>query len=120
MALYLKPANVIEARLGINANGRVQNYFAERVAIHSDKYVPMETGNLRDYRIEGSYIFYEQPYATYQYYGVREDGTHKINPANRNRSKHPLATTYWDRVMWSTERPVIVKEVQNYVDKGRK
>ena len=120
MTLYLKPANVIEAKLGISANGKAQKYFVERVAIHSDKYVPMDEGNLRDYKIEGPYIFYEQPYARYQYYGVREDGTHKINPANRNRTKHPLATSYWDRVMWSAEKPVIEREVQNFVNRGSK
>lgn len=118
MALYLKPANVIEMKLGINNKGKVQKYFTERVAIHSDKYVPMDMGNLRDYKIEAPYIFYDQPYARYQYYGVREDGTHKINPANRNRTKHPLATSYWAEKMWTAERPVIEKEVQNFLNKG--
>lgn len=116
MPTKLQPTSVIKGRLGIDPNGKVQKFFTATCAKHMDKYVPMDKGDLADYNIEGNcYIVYEQPYARYQYRGIREDGTHKINPANRNRTKHPLATSYWDKRMVSAEMQDIVKEVQDYI-----
>jgi hypothetical protein len=115
MALKLKPTSQIKARLGIDPNGRVQKFFTATCAKHMDKYVPFDEGNLADYRLESNAVVYEQPYARYQYYGIREDGTHKINEANRNRSFHPLATSYWDKKMVSAEMQDVIKEVQDYI-----
>lgn len=114
MPINLKPTSMIKARLGLEPNGRVQKYFTKRCADYMDKYVPFDEGNLADYRIEGTNIVYEQKYARYQYKGQREDGSHQINEANRNRDYHPLATSYWDRKMVSAEMPDLVKEVQDY------
>jgi hypothetical protein len=107
MAVELKPTSVILARLGLNPDGEVQKFFTSECAKAMDKYVPMRNGNLRDYIIEGNYIIYEQPYARYQYYGVREDGTHKVQHYTT-----PGTGPYWDRVMWTAKGPDIVKRVQ--------
>lgn len=116
MYIRIKPPNKIKKRLGLDPGGRVQTFFTSTCAKHMDKYVPFDEGNLADYYIEDNdKIIYHQPYATYQYRGIREDGTHKINPANRDRSKHPLATSYWDKKMKSAEMTDIVKEVQDYI-----
>ena len=79
--------------------------------------MPYDTGNLSNYHIEGNSIIYEQIYAEYQYRGMREDGTHVINPNKRNRSMHPLATSHWDRKMVTAEMPDVIKEVQDYIIK---
>lgn len=119
MPVNVKPTSVIKARLGIDKNGRVQKFFTNTCAIHMDKYVPFDKGNLADYHIEGNnMIVYEQKYAEYQYYGMRNDGSHVINPENRDRSKHPLANTYWDRRMVTAEMQDVVKEVQDYINHG--
>ena len=76
-----------------------------------DKYVPYDTGDLRTIvDIQPSWITYEVPYARYQYYGVREDGTHRVINYTT-----PNTGTYWDKKMWSAEGQDVIKEVQNYV-----
>lgn len=118
MPVQLKPTSVIKARLGIEPNGKVQKFFTNTCYKHMDKYVPMDSGDLASIvsmDIDGKSIIYEMPYAKYQYKGQREDGTHKINEANRTRTYHPLATSYWDKKMVSAEMSDIVKEVQDYI-----
>ena len=116
MPVNIKPTSVIKARLGIEPNGRVQKYFTKRCADYMDKYVPYDKGDLRTIiDILPSAIIYEMPYARYQYYGVREDGTHKVE------NYTTLGTgTYWDKRMVSAEMPDLVKEVQDYVNRGGK
>ncbi len=107
----LAPTSKIKARLGIDANGRVQQFFTNTCYKHMDKYVPMDEGNLRTIvDINPTYIVYEQPYARYQYYGMRDDGTHVV--------KHyttPGTGTYWDKRMWNVEGEKVVNEVQKFV-----
>lgn len=111
MPVELKPTSEIKARLGLQPNGRVQKFFTNTCYKHMDKYVPMRDGNLRTIvDIEDDSITYETPYARYQYYGVREDGTHKV----RNYTT-PGTGTYWDKRMVSAEMQDVIKEVQNYV-----
>ena len=116
MPVKLKPTSVIKARLGIEPNGRVQKFFTNTCYKHMDKYVPMDEGNLRtNVDIQPSNITYESPYARYQYYGVREDGTHQVQ-------HYTTAGTgpYWDKRMVSAEMSDVVEEVQNYVNRGGK
>lgn len=111
MPVELKPTSVIEARLGIEPNGKMHKDFTSECAKKMDKYVPYRKGILSNYIIDDNLIIYHQDYAKYQYYGQRKDGTHKINPDNRNRSKHPLATSYWDKKMISAEIKDVIKEI---------
>lgn len=113
MPVKMKPTSSIKTSLGLGENGKAQKFFTSTCAKHMDKYVPMDTGNLADYKLGKDYVLYEQPYARYQYFGVREDGTHQI--VNRNYTKHPLATSYWDKKMVSAEIDDVVKETQKYI-----
>ena len=116
MSVKLQPTSVIKANLGIEPNGRVQKFFTNTCYKHMDKYVPKDEGNLRTIvSILPSKIIYESPYARYQYYGVREDGTHKV----RNYTT-PGTGTYWDKRMVSAEMQDVVKEVQDYINRGGK
>lgn len=111
MAVKLKPTSQIKARLGIEPNGRVQKFFTNSCYKHMDKYIPLDKGNLRTIvNIEDSSITYESPYAKYQYYGVRQDGTHQV----KNYTT-PGTGTYWDKRMVSAEIDDVVKEVQDYI-----
>ena len=112
--VYIKPTSVIKARLGIDPNGKVQKFFTNTCYKHMDKYVPMDRGNLRTIvDISDNYIIYESPYAGYQYYGQRQDGTHQV----KNYTT-PGTGPYWDKRMVSAEMQDIVKEVQDYVGYG--
>jgi len=111
MPVKLKPTSVIKARLGVDPNGRVQKFFTNTCYKHMDKYVPKDEGNLRTIvDIQSNTITYEMPYAKYQYYGMREDGTHVV----RNYTT-PGTGPYWDRRMVSAEMQDVVNEVQNYI-----
>ena len=116
MPVTIKPTSVIKARLGIEPNGRVQKFFTNTCYKHMDKYVPKDEGNLRTIvDIQPSKIIYEMPYARYQYYGVREDGSHRVQNYTT-----PGTGAYWDKRMVSAEMQDVVKEVQNYINRGGK
>ena len=111
MPVRMKPTSLIIARLGLEPNGRVQKFFTNTCYTHMDKYVPMDNGDLRsNVDIRANSITYEMPYARYQYYGVREDGTHKVNHYTT-----PGSGRYWDRRMWSVESEDVIREVQDYI-----
>ena len=111
MPVKLKPTSRIKARLGIQPDGRVQKFFTNTCYKHMDKYVPMREGNLRTaVDVKSDSITYESPYARYQYYGMREDGSHVVNNYTT-----PGTGTYWDRRMVSAEMQDVVKEVQDYI-----
>ena len=111
MPVKMQPTSIIKARLGIEPNGRVQKFFTNTCYKHMDKYVPKDEGNLRTIvDIQPNSITYESPYARYQYYGEREDGSHKVINYTT-----PGTGPYWDKRMVSAEMQDIVKEVQNYI-----
>jgi hypothetical protein len=116
MPVKMQPTSRIMIHLGIEPNGRVQKFFTNTCRKHMDKYVPMDNGDLRTIiKVKADSITYESPYARYQYYGVREDGTHKV----KNYTT-PGTGTYWDKRMVSVEMQDVISEVQKYVERGGK
>ena len=116
MPIKMKPTSVIKARLGIDSSGKVQKFFTNTCYEHMDKYVPMDKGDLRTIvNIDSNSITYESPYARYQYYGMREDGTHIVQ-------NYTTAGTgpYWDKRMASAEMQDVINEVQKYINRGGK
>lgn len=112
----LNPISEIKASLGLEPNGFMQYFFVDACAKHMDKYVPMDTGNLKNTITKGpDYIVYEMPYAHYQYVGISVNG----NDLNYNLEKHPLATSYWDKHMVTAEMPDIIEEMQEKLRRGR-
>lgn len=108
--MELKPISEIKARLGIQPNGPVQRFFTNTCYKHMDKYVPMDKGDLRtNVLVSYDTITYQSPYARYQYFGVREDGSHKVQHYTT-----PGTGPYWDKRMWSAEKNTVINEVQNY------
>jgi hypothetical protein len=111
MPIKMKPTSQIKARLGIQPNGRVQKFFTNTCYKHMDKYVPMREGNLRTIvDINSDNIVYESPYARYQYYGMRNDGSRVVT-----KYTTPGTGPYWDKRMVSAEMQDVVKEVQDYI-----
>ncbi len=114
MPVKLNPTSQIELRLGINPNGRIQRFATSTCQKHMDKYVPKEHGDLRTIiSMDAKSITYEMPYARYQYYGVREDGSHKV----RNYTT-PGTGPYWDKRMLSSELGAVLSEIQEAIDNG--
>ena len=112
MPVKLDPPETIKLKLGIDANGRVQKFFTNTCYKHMDKYVPLgDTGNLRTIvDIHSDSITYESNYARYQYYGMRDDGSHVVKNYTTSGTG-----PYWDKRMVSAEMYDVAKEVQNYV-----
>lgn len=107
MPVEIKPTSQIKARLGIEPNGRVIRYLTSECAKKMTKYVPKREGILRLYKIEGNKIIYEQEYAEYQYYGIRKDGTRRVQHYTT-----PGTDTYWDERMKTADLPDIIRNVQ--------
>ena len=79
-----------------------------------DKYVPKDTGVLREnVTIDINSITYEQPYAHAQYVG-------EVNGGQVTNYTTPGTGPYWDKRMVSAEMQDIVKEVQDFIDRGGK
>lgn len=81
----LKPISTIRADLGLEPNGKVQKYFTARCYQHMDKYVPKDTGNLRENVVlTADSITYQSPYAHNQYVGFTQGPVKKYTtPRNR-------------------------------------
>ena len=143
MSVKLKPISVIEVRLGIQPGGPVQKHLTETCAKYMDRYVPYRDGNLVKFSIEdNNKIIYKQPYAHYMYEGKvmgpnvpvkNEDGiiTGWFSPIKpkyytgkdiqyRKPRGHEFAGPHWDKRMWSAEKNKVLKEVQDYIDRGAK
>ena len=113
---YVELASIkdLEKSLNLEDGGIVQKIFTHSCRIHCDKYVPFDSGALAGNVSETPSSFtYESPYASYQYYGERQDGSHKI--VNRNVDKHPLATSYWDKHMVTAEGSEVVDDVKRFM-----
>lgn len=114
MPVKMQPTSVIKANLGIEPNGKVQKFFTNTCYRYMDKYVPKDNGLLREIvTIDSNSITYEQEYAHAQYVG-------KVNGGEVVNYTTPGTGPYWDKRMISAEMQDVVKEVQNFIDKGGK
>lgn len=113
MPVKMQPTSVIKANLGIEPNGRVHRFFTNTCYRHMDKYVPMDNGDLRtNVNIDTNSITYESPYAHAQYVGFTTGPV--VNYTT------PGTGPYWDERMKSAEMQDVVKEVQDYINRGGK
>ena len=111
MPVYIDSLEKIKKKLKIDDNGQAQAFLTETCYKHMDKYVPMDLGNLRTIvDIQTNTITYESPYASYQYYGKRKDGSRKVKHYTTAGTGH-----HWDRRMISAEKDNVIKEVQKFI-----
>lgn len=109
MPVRMKPTSVIKRQLGIQKDGPVHKFFTNACYIHMDKYVPMNTGDLRTVvSMTPHSITYHMPYAEAQYRGVVH-GTEVKNYTT------PGTGPYWDKKMVSAEINDVIEEVQDYI-----
>ena len=104
----LNPVSEIKSNLGIEPKGKAHKFFTATCYRHMDKYVPKDTGNLREIvGVQEDKITYKSPYAHAQYVGFTKGPV--VNYTT------PGTGPYWDRRMVSAEGQKVVKEVQDYV-----
>lgn len=116
MPVKINSLNKIKKKLKINDNGPAQAFLTQTCYKHMDKYVPKDEGNLRtNVSITTNSITYESPYASYQYYGIREDKTHKVR-----KYTTPGSGPKWDKRMLSAEKREVIREVKNFIKNGGK
>ena len=114
MSVKMQPTSVIKANLGIEPNGKVQKFFTNTCYRYMDKYVPKDTGVLREnVTIDSNSITYEQPYAHAQYIG-------EVNGGQVVNYTTPGTGSYWDERMKSADMQNVVAEVQDFIDRGGK
>lgn len=114
MPVKMQPTSVIKANLGIEPNGRVQKFFTNTCYRYMDKYVPKDTGALREtVTVDSNSITYEQPYAYAQYVG-------EVNGGQVTNYTTPGTGPYWDERMKSADMQNVVAEVQDFINKGGK
>lgn len=107
--IELEQADKIIRDLGLDTDA--QYFFTDECAKRSDKYVPFDTGLLRDTKfITTDYYEYIQPYATRQYYENEGNG-------KEGTSRGGLRGKYWVERMWSAEEDEIIRAVQDYLDR---
>lgn len=133
-SIKMKPVSVIEARLGLEPNGRTRRAFSEICKAHMDRYVPYRNGILRGSArvVDTEYIKYNTSYAHYIYEGkkyVMDNGKSAYySPTYGFWSKPGVAKRdsgellhlnngfrYWDRQMWSAEKEECLKELKNFI-----
>ena len=115
MEVILKDVETIKKEIGIQEDGPIQAHFTNACYRYMDKYVPKDTGILRRMVIlTNDSITYASQYATYQYLGMRDDGTHKVMNYTT-----PGTGPYWDRQMVSAEKDDLIKEVVDYAKRRK-
>lgn len=95
-------------KYGLGNSTAARKSLAANVRRRSDKYVPMDQGDLKNtFQVapDGSAITYMMPYARKQY-------TTPYRHRDRRRCQ------YWDRSMMATEGDTVVRELEAYI-KGR-
>ena len=132
--LILQSTSVIKTKLNLQPGGKIHTFLTNECYRRMNKYVPMDTGNLRTVvTVMPGKIIYEMPYAHYQYIGklyvdpITRKGAF-YNPdygfwSRPNVAKEKTNTNlnqknggpYWDKKMWSAEGKEVIKTVQNYM-----
>ncbi len=116
MPVFLKPTNVIIANLGVQESGPVHAFFTHDCRLHMDNYVPYSATDSNPLHLRENVeettnlIIYKAPYAHAQYVG------YTTGPVVNYTT--PGTGPYWDKLMWSAEGDEVVREVQDFVNRG--
>lgn len=92
----------------------------ESIVEYSDDFIPKAEGTLRDSgrihsRPEDGLCVWNTPYAAYQWYGIRADGTHEVKEYTT-----PGTGTMWAQKAVDTHKKEIEQIAQKAFDKGMK
>lgn len=118
-------ANQILASRGLGSSDKVRKYLASEVKRLSDKYVPMQQGDLKNraqIASDGSYLVYTQPYAHYQYYGKVMAGRAPKHYTGDDLTYNgaPMRGPRWTERMLADKRNDLGKSIEAYIKRGVK
>lgn len=111
---------------GLDVNGDVQRFHTHNVLRRIVKYMPYRTGvtikaTIAQTDIGKPYIVTDVPYGKYLYYGrVMAGGPPKKatdSELTYTRTKNKKAGAFWDRQLIANEKDVLVREMQNYINR---
>jgi hypothetical protein len=109
MSVYIDSLETIKNKLKLQDKGPAHAFLTSECYKAMDRYVPMDMGNLRaNVALYPDKIVYESPYASYQYYGMRKDKTHKVKHYTTGGTG-----PYWDKRMISADIDKVVQAVQD-------
>lgn len=122
----LNNANKIIKDHGLNEDGRVVRYARDEADRLMNPFVPFENGGLRRLKTypSPSKIKYTSPYSHYQYTGLKAKGASKPKGIKRKISNEKLnyhtpgTGSEWEKLMMEKKGKELVKDVQNYIEKG--
>lgn len=126
--------NILHTASRIADNTDTGYFLATTWARYFAKYVPMQTGTLRDsVQIEPFKVTYTQPYAHYQWNGMLYispttgtgwalPGEIKVptdTPLNYSTEQNPLATSHWEVPAYEAFSETVAKQVEAYIRRKR-
>lgn len=142
MSVKLKPTSVIKARLGIQNKGPAHAFLTQTCYRYMSQFVPGGTASHinQNVDIQTDKIIYQGPDSHYLYIGKKyvdpkykkgafyspdfgywsRPGITKINSGENLKYHTPGTGSQWDKRMWTSKGDEVVKEVQNYIDRGCK
>jgi hypothetical protein len=103
------PAEKILVSHGLGNSGKARKYLALAVRQRCDKYVPMDTGRLKNtarVSYDGTRITYPQDYAAKQFYG-------------NYRHRDPNRGSRWHSRMLKQEKDALIRQMAAYWKGGR-
>ena len=142
MSVKIKPTSVIKARLGIQKGGPVHAFFTESCYKYMTSFVPggVKSHLNQNIDLQEDKIIYQGPDAHYLYIGKKyidpkykigafyspdygywsRPGISKINSGQDLNYHTPGTGSQWDKRMWTSKGEEVIKEVQEYIDRGCK
>lgn len=129
--LLNKPLKIIQDH-GLDVNGRVTASLRNEVDRLSNPYIPFDNGGLRRLKTypNNHSIKYISPYARYHYYGelmlTKRDSSwakkgEKKYKAGKRMKYHTSGTgPKWDKLMMQRRKNDVVRDLQNFINRGGK
>lgn len=125
VTLKMEPTQKILLKHNLNKNGNGQKFLTHEIRRLSDKYVPFDTGVLKNTAVEEvNRIIYVAPYAQRMWYEHTGSRKTRYRIVNGKKKKVKGGSTgkrgkMWCIRMWADRGNDIVKSVANYCG-GRK
>ncbi len=113
---HIEVGAILKSR-GLGGSTRARKHLAVTVARLSDKYVPMQSGTLKNTRQideDGRAIRYNQPYANYQYEGKSKSG------AQLHYHGVPMRGPHWDKRMMADRGDEVIDDLAKFIGGKRK
>lgn len=112
---------------GLDKDGKVTKYLRDTVDRFCDPYIPFNMGPLKNDKEypDNQSIKYISPYAHYHYKGKKAIGPSrpkgvikKISNIDMKYQGSPTRGPEWDKRMMIARRDDVIKDIENFIEKG--